>query len=180
MEQRPCQLAFHAFAKRESAHRLAQERPQLQQVGQLVKGAAVLGVREPIDRSVQLERVNHGNIPVEPIALAHHKGDLPQEHLLTPPGDVPQDTHVPGGGIEEAGEHFERRRLARSIGSEEADHLAGLYVKRDVINGGYHPRSAVRQAAQGSHHPGLALMNNVRRAEATDRNAARRVLHCGP
>src|SRR5205814_345243 len=65
------------------------KRRQLQQGGQLVKGAAVLGVREPIDRSVQLERVNHGNIPVEPIALAHHEGDLPQERLLTPPGDVP-------------------------------------------------------------------------------------------
>jgi hypothetical protein len=39
-------------------------------------------VREPIDRSVQLERVHHGNIPVEPSALAHHKGDLPRSRTL--------------------------------------------------------------------------------------------------
>ena len=41
-----------------------------------------------------------------------------------------------GAGLQQAGEHADRRRLARAVGAEEPEHLAGPHVEGDVIDRG--------------------------------------------
>ena len=57
VEQRRRQLALHPLAQRELADLDVQQRPELQQVGQLAEGAPVLRVRDPVDLLVEQERL---------------------------------------------------------------------------------------------------------------------------
>src|SRR6185312_5113850 len=46
-----------------------------------------------------------------------------------------EDADRAGGRCEQTGEHLDRGRLARSVGTEEAEELAGLNNKVDVVDG---------------------------------------------
>ena len=45
------------------------------------------------------------------------------------------DVDGAGGGVEQAGEHLQSRGLARSIGPQEADHLALIDRESGLLNG---------------------------------------------
>ena len=82
--------------------------------------------RQPVDRAVQLERVERRQVPLELVAVAHHERHPAQVLALAPRRDVAEHAALAGGRVEQAGEHLQRRRLAGAVRAEEADHLAGV------------------------------------------------------
>ena len=48
---------------------------------------------------------------------------------------VPAEKDFPGVGSEEAGDHLDRRRLSRAVGSEHGEKFAGGDLERKVVDG---------------------------------------------
>ncbi len=71
------QLALHALAQRQVAHRFLEQRPQLQQLIQFLERGLVFGLRQAVDGLVEQERIGGGDIPAQAVALAHHQGHQP-------------------------------------------------------------------------------------------------------
>ena len=57
-------------------------------------------------------------------------------HLVAPfPGNKTEHARIAGGGIEQAGEHFQHGGFAGAVGPEKADQLAFLDLKGDIVRG---------------------------------------------
>ena len=124
VQQRADHLDLHPLAEREVPHRLADEVADVEQLDQLVAQRRELGTRDPVDRPVQLERVERGQVPLELVAVAHHERDPAEEVALALRGDVAEHARLAGGRVEQPGEHLQRRRLAGAVRAEEADDLS--------------------------------------------------------
>ena len=93
-----------------------------------------LGTRDPVDRPVQLERVERGQVPLELVAVAHHERDPAEEVALALRGHVAEHARLAGGRVEEPGEHLQRRRLAGAVRAEEADDLSRPISNEIVVD----------------------------------------------
>src|SRR6476661_6173185 len=106
-----------------------------------------------VEPAVQPSVFADGEIVVEGKALAH-VADLALHRLRLTDDVVPRHGRGAAAGGEEPGEHAERRRLARAVGAEEAEHLAGADVESDVIDGGEgaeRPREVARHDREVGH-----------------------------
>ena len=162
MQQGHGDLAFHPFTERQVAHRLAQQISQVEQLRQLVDGLLELRTLQSVDGPVALKGIGHGQIPDQLVAVAHDQRDLAQEIALASKGLETQDAHIPVTGIQQAGEHLQRRRLAGAVGPEEADDLAGLHVEGHCLHRLDVARAAVEQTLGGVPQAGLPLRYAVR------------------
>src|SRR5690606_21009464 len=120
VEERRRELALHAFSERELAGRLVQKIPELEQLDELGERAAVLVGRDLVDGAVELEGLRRREVPEELLLLAGHEHDGPKEIALAPKGDAAAHRDRTRGGMQQAGEHLERRGLPRPVGAEEA------------------------------------------------------------
>jgi hypothetical protein len=100
-----------------------------------VEVAGERGIREIVDLLVQEQHLQRRQVGPEQALLPHHQGDLPQEGGVTPEGGVSQHADLPAAGVEQAGEHLERRRLLRADWPEKANNLARLAGERDPVDG---------------------------------------------
>ena len=162
------QLAFHALAQREVAHRFAHDRCQLEQLVQLFQGALVLGVGEAVDRLVEQEGIGRGDIPREAVALAHHQGHRPQVVRLALPGGKAQHVGLPAGGVKQAGEHLQGGRFAGAVRPEEADDLPLLDREAHLLDSLHIFIFALEKTAHGRAKAALALGHLVGLAQFLD------------
>ena len=96
---------------------------------------------------MELEAVGRGQVPPELVLLAHHQRELAAEGIGPLPGHKTEDPRFAARGIDQPGEHLERRRLARAVGAQEGDHLAGLDREADLIDGADLAVLAVKEPA---------------------------------
>ncbi len=61
----------------------------------------------------------------------------------------PEDAHVPGGGTPVALERLDGRGLARPVGAEDDEHLAGLGAQVQIVDGGGRAGRAVAHGEAG-------------------------------
>src|SRR5439155_14728414 len=73
-------------------------------------------------------------IPPKLIFLSEQQGELAAIPVITFPGHIPKHAGRAGGWIEQPSEHFQRRSLARAVGSEESDQFSRLDVKTDILH----------------------------------------------
>src|SRR4051794_8620593 len=73
-----------------------------------------------------------------------------------------------GRGVDQPGEHFQRRRLARAVGPQEADDFARRHVEAHAVDGGDLAARAAHQAAHRGEHPCLALVDDVDLAQVAN------------
>ena len=102
VQERADDLDLHPLAEREVAHRLADEVADVEQLDQLVAQGREVRARDPVDRAVELERVERGQVPLQLVAVAHHERDPAQELALALRGDVAEHARLARGRVEEA------------------------------------------------------------------------------
>jgi hypothetical protein len=166
VQQRARDLALHALAERQIAHGLAHEVAQVEQVDELVHALAVLRRRHLEDRAVELERIEHRDVPGQLVALAHDERHLAEECRFASPRHVAQDGHLARRREQQAGQHLQRRGLPGAVGAQEADDLAGLDVEVDASDGLHVARLPAHEADGGRAQARLALRDLVGLAEA--------------
>ena len=157
VQERADDLHLHPLAERELAHRLADEVADVEQLDQVVAQLQELGPRDPVDRPVQLERVERGQVPLELVAIPHHERDPAEEVALALGRHMAEDASLARGRVEQAGEHLQRRRLAGAVRAEEADDLTRLDLERDHVDRTHLAVLATDEALDGSTEPRLPL-----------------------
>ena len=75
MQQRRREIAAHALAEAELAHRHVEQRFELEQRDQLVARACEARRRDAIDVAQQIERLDHRQVPPQLRALTEHHAD---------------------------------------------------------------------------------------------------------
>ena len=112
---------------------------------------------DPVDRPVQLVRVERGQVPLQLVPVPHDERDPAQEATLPLRRDEAEHVRLPSARIEQAGEHLERGRLPGAVRAEEADDLARRNVERDLVDGTHLAGLAPYQTLRGRDETGFAL-----------------------
>ena len=128
------ELTAHALAEGELAHRRVDELVELQQLGALVEPVAVRAAVDLVDVAEQVERVGERQVPPQQRALPEHHADSPRERDAVARRHEPGDVHFARARHEHAGEHLDRRALARAVGADVAEHLARVDAERHVVD----------------------------------------------
>jgi hypothetical protein len=128
-QQRPRQRQALAHALRVGPHALLRRRLHLHERQHLVDA---FGRDAAVQQRGVAQVVAPRDVGVE-AGLLDHGADVAQGG----PGDAPPE-HAPhaAAGANQAGQHAQRGRLARAVGTEEADDLAGSDLERHVVDGG--------------------------------------------
>ena len=85
--------------------------------------------------------------------------ELPAVAVLSLPRNVAQDPGSTAGGIEQAGEHFQRRGFARPVRAEKTDQFAFLDCEIDVLDRDGHFILAVEQSPNGASQSRFLLVS---------------------
>ena len=94
---------------------------------------AALAPRNPGDATVEVEVLVRGERAVHGDRLRDVAD--PRAYLEVFAADVvPRHERAPFRGAEQRGEHADRRRLARAVGPEQPEHLAGRHRERDAAD----------------------------------------------
>jgi hypothetical protein len=109
----------------------------------------------------QLERVAKGQVPPQLRALPEHDADPAREGDALAHRIEPADANVPAARHQDAGEHLDRRRLARTVRTQVADHLTGSDLERDPVHGTHGALLATHPAR--AHPNRERLLNPVER-----------------
>ena len=157
MQQARHQLAAHAFAQRELAHRLLGDLGELERLHELRAARAVLARLELVDPRQEVERIRRGQVLPELRALAEHGPDLVAELPAVAAGLEPGDAHAPRARAQDARQHLQGRRLARAVGADERDALARLDGERHTVDRDDVARARRDQRAQRPDEPVCAL-----------------------
>src|SRR5439155_25589999 len=126
------ELHLHPLAEAQVPDGLVYEVLELEQLGELADRAAERVVRNSVDLLEDAEAVRRGDVPHQLRAVAHEQRHLLQVGVFTTPRNETQYMGLPGCRVEQAGEHLERRGLARAVWAEEPDHLARLDAEGDA------------------------------------------------
>jgi hypothetical protein len=170
VQQCPGQLALHPLAKGEIAHRLRQQRTQVEQFAQLISCLAELVLGDAEDGAVELEGVGDRNVPEKLVALPHHQRYLAQIGLVPLPGDMTEDRSLTARRIEQTGEHLERGRLAGPVRPQKPDHLARRDVERDAVDCDHLFGLATKDGANGGAQTRFPLRDVIGLTEIANLN----------
>jgi hypothetical protein len=173
VQQARRELHLHALAERQPAHRLVQQRLELEQLGELVQRALVLRGGNGVDLLEDQERIGGRDVPHQLRAVAHEERHPAQEVALPAPWHVTQHRRFSAGGIEQARQHLERRRLSRPVRPEEADHLTGIDAERDAVHREHLAVAALDDGSERGCQSGLAFGDAVDLAEGAHVNDRR-------
>ncbi len=124
-------LHLHPLAEREAPHLNAEQILESEELDEFAQRPLVFRPAYLVDLPVQIEGLARRQVGPELAALPHDDGDPHPEVLLAQPGHVAHHESLARAGVHDAGEHLQRRGLARPIGAEEADHLALAHRERD-------------------------------------------------
>jgi len=129
---------------------------QAEELEQLVRPAVALAARHAVVGGVEDQVLADRERPVEVRALRHHGQLRPCPHRVA--GDVdPADPGNAASELDARREHADRRRLARAVRAEEAEHLAPLDGERDAVDGVHRGfRVALLEALHLDRRPVLA------------------------
>ena len=142
MDERGGELDFHALAKAEVAHRLVQQRLELQQVHQLFERAFV--------------------------ALLREAEDFLEHAVFAFPGDGAEHSGGAARGVQQPAQHFEGSGLAGPVGAEEPDDLASAKLERHVVDGLDLGEAPTKDRAQRGCHALFTLVDAEGLAQVVD------------
>jgi hypothetical protein len=136
VQQRRREVAPHALAERELAHRLMEIRLDPEDAVEARHPLGVFRVGNPVDLLQQLERLDDRDVPPELGALAEDDSDRSHVFRAVPVRNVTVADDLSGRRGQDAGQHLDRRGLAGAVRTDVPDHLAGFDRKRHVRDGG--------------------------------------------
>ena len=165
MEERRGQLTLHALAQRQLAYRLVAHLGEREQRDELLEPLPIVGLRQVVDRTVELKRLLRRQIPHELLAVAEHEGDASLEGGPAGPGVEPGDLDPPARRVQETREHLERRGLAGPVGAEECDDLPRLDAEGHVTHRLHLAVPRTHERANGAPETGVPHLDLERLAE---------------
>ncbi len=136
VEHRGDELHPHALAEREGAHGRAEEMFDLEGLGEAGEAPTIPVLRDAVDRLVEEEGVARGEVPPELALLAHHEGHAREEGLGPIARPLAQDPELARAGPHDPREQLHQGGLARSVGPDDAEHLAAAQLEVEVYQGG--------------------------------------------
>src|SRR5690348_14396212 len=156
MQERRDELALHPLAERQLAHGLVAHLAEAEQGDELLEPRAVVRIGQVIDRAVQLVGLLGRKIPHELLAIAEDERDATLERGPAGPGVEPGDVNAAAARVQQAREHLERRRLARSVGPQEGHDLARADAERHVPDGADLAVTRAQERAKRASDSGVA------------------------
>src|SRR5690606_22635845 len=99
----------------ELAHGAVQQIPELQRFRQLVQPPAEIRLAYPVHLAEQAERFDDADVPPQLAALAEDDADAADEGFAVAPGHIARHFHPPGRRDQNAGQHLDGGRFARSV-----------------------------------------------------------------
>src|SRR5574341_343306 len=155
------QLTLHPLAQAELADLFGEQRLEVEQRHQLVQHPAEFFLRHVVDGLIDEERLHRREVPQQLIALAHYERELREVVPLPLVGREPQNVDLPGSGIEQPGEAFERGGLARAVRPEETDDLALRDMERNAVHRSDRLVLPPEQAAHGTAQAGRPMVDAI-------------------
>ena len=145
-----------------------------------MRSAAALPHRagvEAAERAGVVEQLRAREPVEEAQPIGQHAGRLLRRARVGPRVDV-VDAHRAGVGTQQAGDHRERRGLARAVRSDDAEERPGAHVERDAVDGRV-VAEALHQALDGQYPAGIGGRCRARHAQRAllARRGARRRDH---
>ena len=134
VHQRRRQVAAHPLPEAELAHRSVEERPEVQQLGQLGEPGPVRRTLDAVKMADQGQAVAQRQVPPQRGALAEHHADAPGQRRALPRRVQPRHPYAPGGRREDAGQHLDRGGLPGAVRAEVADELARRDGEGDPVD----------------------------------------------
>ena len=134
MQQRRRQVAAHALAERELAHRLVEEGAEVEQLGEAVQVPLVALPGDLVDVAQQAQALDERQVPPELGALAEDDPDPARQARALLPGDQAVDQDAARARHEDAGEHLDRRALARAVRAEKSHDFTPPDRKSQTVN----------------------------------------------
>ena len=159
------ELHLHPLAERELTDRLVNERPEVEQVGELIEGPLELIIGDLVDLLEDPERVRGRDIPDELAAIPHEERHLAEVRVLATPRDEAEDPCLAARRVEQPRKRLQRGGLPRPVRAEEADDLAGLDGERDPRDRRDVFVASLHERAQRRAETGLALRDPERLAK---------------
>src|SRR5262249_26236529 len=144
------QVAAHALAEAELAHRRADKVVQVEQLAEARQVGFVARALDSIHLGNQLERLDQGEVPPELAALAEHDADVERILLALAPGNQPGYLDGTRRRRQDASEHFDRRRLAGAVWADIAKQLALVDAEADAVDRALERVLACEQGAQAA------------------------------
>src|SRR5579871_642516 len=83
---------------------------------------------------MELKAIAGRKVPPKLVLLPHHERETATEGVFAFPGSVAENLSVTGRRVNQAREHLQRGRLARSVGTQKRDHLARLNAEAHAID----------------------------------------------
>ena len=170
MQQGRQQFGLHPLAQGKLAHRSPQLLAQLQHLGELANASLGLRLRNAVDRGINPQRIEGGQVPDQLLAVAHHQGDLAQEAGLTPKGLVACHLQLAAAGVDQTGEHFQSGGLAGAVGAQKANNLPRLDREADSIHRQHIAMAPPQQMLNCAGQARLLLADSVGLAQPTSAN----------
>ena len=161
-------LGAHALAERELAHRLVEEPLQAQEGDEFVAVAAVALRRQAVDVAQQVEAVGDWQVPPELGPLTEDDADLRHVGDAVVEGRAAVHDHASAVGFQDARENLDGGGLARPVGADEAQELAGLQGKGDVAQGLDRAVAAMDQTLDRAQQAGIALGDAIGLGQVLD------------
>ena len=171
MEQRHDEFALHALAEGKLADRRIQHMLDPEELRERSKRFVPLRARDLVEIAVQDESIGGREIPDELRFLTHHKCDLLAEIALSLIRRESEDATAARAGRKNAREHFERRGLAGTIGSEKTDETAFRDAETDVIYSVHVGPFSPNDTAESSEEAGWLLVVTERAPQVLDDNS---------
>ena len=137
VQQRGHDVPAHPLAEAELADRGVEEVAEVEELDVLGEVGAVPRGVGAVDLLQHRERVAQRQVPPQRGALAEDDAEPARQLGALPAGVEPGDPQPAAGRHQDAGEHLDGGGLARTVGADVADHLAGVDGEGQVVHGEY-------------------------------------------
>ncbi len=134
VQQRRRQIAAHALAQREFAHRRVQIIANAKNLIEVLHARVEIALRNVVDAAQQLERFDHGDIPPELRALPENHADGLHVVPALAKRNKAVDANFARSRHQNAGEHLDAGGFSRAVRPDVADHFAAVDGKADAVD----------------------------------------------
>ena len=162
VQERGGDLAAHALAERELAHRRAQVFPDPERLDEQVDARTGFRPVQVVDVGEQEHRVQGREVVPELRPLAEDRADASCEGLALAVRVESEHPDGARGGVEDARDELDGGRFARAVRPDEGEHLAALDREGDAIDRAHLFALRMEHGAHRRQEPGRFLPDRER------------------
>src|SRR4029077_17626790 len=171
------QFHFHPLAETKFPHHHIELLAHIEHLRQLAHDPFKVFPGNSINNAVQFERLAGGRVPPECVLLAHQEADLALHGILAFPRHIAENAGSSGGGVEQAGKHFQGCGFSGAVWAEKPDKIALSNLKGDTVHGPRLGLFAMEKSFKGAEDPTFLPIRAKRLGESTKVNGDVVIVH---